>query len=219
VLVDDQAPVGRIAMPQHDVAPALPVESVSDASEGPHHLTSGDARQLAHTATFTSSSPIAGGMGSPRSFKLRYQAALPLHGGAVWGRGAVLGATRCRPLRPLSAHETQARATPLPRRPLLSSMSGVRSPAPRGPGYSDLRDPGGRRRIETQRRPCRTLAPPLAGPRKPRDASTRHFLRLRRPSNLGVGGCERLALSGSGFSGRGVRIPKGSRSPTRRTPR
>ena len=66
---------------------------------------------------------MAGGTGSPRSFKLRYQAALPLHGGAVWGRRAVLGAIRCRCLHPLSAHETQPRATPPP--PLLSSGSGV----------------------------------------------------------------------------------------------
>jgi hypothetical protein len=37
-----------------------------------------------------------------------------------------------------------------------------------------------RRRIETRRRPRCRPAPPLAGPRKPRDASSRHFLGFRR---------------------------------------
>jgi hypothetical protein len=57
-------------MTQNDVATALPVDFVSDVNERPHHLTSGDARQLAHTATSTNSSSIAGGTGSPRSFRL-----------------------------------------------------------------------------------------------------------------------------------------------------
>jgi len=62
--------VRRIAVPKNNVASALTVALVAQLLECPDCLAGGDARQLAQTATSTSSSLIAGGIGSPRSLRL-----------------------------------------------------------------------------------------------------------------------------------------------------
>ena len=65
-----QTPVRRISVTQDHVAAALPIALVTELLERPDRLAGGDARQLAQTATSTSSSLMAGGMGSPRSLRL-----------------------------------------------------------------------------------------------------------------------------------------------------
>jgi len=67
---DYEATVRRIAMPKDDMASALPITLVTELLECPDRLARGDARQLAQTATSTSSSLMVGGMASPRSFRL-----------------------------------------------------------------------------------------------------------------------------------------------------
>jgi hypothetical protein len=52
------------------VASALSIPPVTELLECADRLARGDARQLAQTATSTSSSLMAGGMASPRSLRL-----------------------------------------------------------------------------------------------------------------------------------------------------
>lgn len=61
---NDEASVRAFGTPKEDVASPLSVHLVSKALEGSNRLRTRDTRQLAHTATSTTSSSIGGGIGS-----------------------------------------------------------------------------------------------------------------------------------------------------------
>jgi len=67
---NNQAPMRSVAMPENDMASALSILLVTDSLEGANRFATRDDRELAQTATSTSSSWIEGGMGSSRSLRL-----------------------------------------------------------------------------------------------------------------------------------------------------
>jgi hypothetical protein len=60
-----QAPVGRIVVPEDEVAARLVVEAIADPREGADRLASRDDGQPRQMPISTTSSSIDGGMGSP----------------------------------------------------------------------------------------------------------------------------------------------------------
>ena len=62
--------MGRLAVPENDVAALLPIDLVSEPPERSDCLTARDARKDAQTATSMTSSWIDGGIGSFRSRRL-----------------------------------------------------------------------------------------------------------------------------------------------------
>jgi len=67
---NNQASMRSVAMPENDMASALSILLVADSLEGANRFATRDDRELAQTATSTSSSWIEGGMGSSRSLRL-----------------------------------------------------------------------------------------------------------------------------------------------------
>jgi len=62
--------MGRLAVPENDVAALLPIDLVPKTAEGSDRLTARDARKDTQTATSMTSSWIDGGIGSFRSRRL-----------------------------------------------------------------------------------------------------------------------------------------------------
>jgi len=67
---DCKTAMGRLAVPENDVAALLPIDLVSDAPERSNCLTARNARKDTQTATSMTSSWIDGGIGSFRSRRL-----------------------------------------------------------------------------------------------------------------------------------------------------
>jgi hypothetical protein len=65
-----KAAMGRLAVPENDVAALLPIDLVPEAPERGDSLKTGNARKDTHTATSMTSSWMAGGIGSFRSRRL-----------------------------------------------------------------------------------------------------------------------------------------------------
>lgn len=63
---DDEATMGLLDVSEYDMAAPLAVNLVAKLPKGRDGFASGNAREFAHTATSTSSSPMGGGIGSPR---------------------------------------------------------------------------------------------------------------------------------------------------------
>jgi hypothetical protein len=67
---DGEAAMGRLRVPEDDVAALLPVYLVPKAPEGSDCFTTRNAREDTHTATSMTSSWMEGGIGSFRSRRL-----------------------------------------------------------------------------------------------------------------------------------------------------